>query len=339
MSHNKKNTFSFNDLGRKWREESAAEKQSNKEDLWRKLETADDSVADRIQSIEAHEIAPNRRDGIAAGIHQLGKNELVERRYGRARECFMKARELCPHDWLYQQRAQLIDAVVQPGTIDWNLRAIEVMGKLQLHCSKVHCSCETHLQIGECQKALETNFNHETFLWAEGSYQGVEVYTVGRYFAYTQRTRWTKWLKQLKLDCKQELISPLAQILADVVIERTPVLRTGDLLVPVPPDTGKFVKRGFAPNDGIAGVISERFAMPVRHALIRRGGDTRNQTVAALAKQFRVEPSEEQYVRGRTVVLVEDIWTKGRTIPICAQHLRQAGAKEVVAVALGDADF
>src|SRR5262249_42864381 len=157
---------------------------------------------------------------------------------------------------------------------------------LQLRCPKDTCTCVTHLEIAECRKALESDFQHETYLWNPLTYDGVHVYTVGHYFAYTQRTRWTKWLKQLKGSCRRELVEPLAHILGDVVFDRTSILKTADILVPVPPDPQKYARRGFAPNDDVSKVLSSRLAMPVRKALVRRGSDTRRSSWAALADQF-----------------------------------------------------
>jgi predicted amidophosphoribosyltransferase len=171
------------------------------------------------------------------------------------------------------------------------------------------------------------------------NYEGVPVYTVGHYFAYTQRTRWTKWLKQMKANCRQELVAPLAQIMADFAYERTPVLKSADVLVPVPPDPAKYNKRGFAPNDDICAILQQRLAMPARRAIIRRGGDTRGSSLSQLAGQFEVDSSEARSIAGLKVLLVEDIWTLGRTIPICAEKLRAAGAKEVMAIALAESTF
>jgi predicted amidophosphoribosyltransferase len=327
------------DLGCLWKNENEAVQISRVTALLDRVELGNLDAIRETLALDGSHIPVKRKAAVAESFYQASKAVLAEKQFGSARRFMSKSLELDGKNWLYQQRVALLNRIVEPGCFEWTLKTGETRAALQLRCPKDVCTCTTHLEIAECRKALESNFEHETFLCNPLGFDGVLVYTVGHYFAYTRRTRWTRWLKELKGSCRREFVEPLANILADVVYERTTVLKTADILVPVPPDPQKYEKRGFAPNDDMAMVLSGRFAMPVRKAILRRGSDTRRSSWEVLAEQFSVERSEVQHVASRNVLLVEDIWTKGRTIPICADKLREAGAKEVLAVALGDADF
>jgi predicted amidophosphoribosyltransferase len=57
---------------------------------------------------------------------------------------------------------------------------------------------------------------------------------------------------------------------------------------------------------------------------------------------FRVSPLLrrgvlESWVAGRTVILVDDVWTTGATLDECARVLKEAGAKEVRALTVARA--
>lgn len=49
----------------------------------------------------------------------------------------------------------------------------------------------------------------------------------------------------------------------------------------------------------------------------------------AVRGAFRVPPHHRAALKGRTVILVDDVFTSGATAGACARALRQAGAAEV----------
>jgi predicted amidophosphoribosyltransferase len=103
----------------------------------------------------------------------------------------------------------------------------------------------------------------------------------------------------------------MADILADFVQDETPLLNSADAIVPIPAAPGKYVARGFAPNDLVAQRISQRLALPVYDVLRRRdGNDTLHATYQDLADQFTADAARARRLRGLTIILVEDIWTK-----------------------------
>ena len=53
---------------------------------------------------------------------------------------------------------------------------------------------------------------------------------------------------------------------------------------------------------------------------------------------FRVRPSPNRALAGRTVILVDDILTTGATCGAAARTLKKAGAARVVVVVIGRAE-
>jgi ComF family protein len=117
------------------------------------------------------------------------------------------------------------------------------------------------------------------------------------------------------------------------------VLDGADLLVPVPLHWTRLVRRRFNQAALLARALSQRTGIafePGALARIRRtppqGDLTRAQRRANVRGAFRARRGVR--LRGKTVVLIDDVMTTGATFEACARALRRAGAKEVRALAL-----
>jgi ComF family protein len=108
----------------------------------------------------------------------------------------------------------------------------------------------------------------------------------------------------------------------------------GAVLVPVPLHRTRLWSRGFNQSVIVARDLSRRTGLPVAIdalARVRRtpalkgmGMRQRRRTVGGA---FRANPSVE--LRGRTVVLIDDVFTTGSTANACARVLKRAGAERV----------
>jgi len=108
-----------------------------------------------------------------------------------------------------------------------------------------------------------------------------------------------------------------------------------DALVPIPLHKRKLRERGYNQSDLIARGVSEVTRIPLRSEMIRRKKFTQTQTTLSLEERrnnmdeaFVCESSE---VRGKTVILVDDIITTGSTIQSCAGALKKSGALRIIA--------
>jgi ComF family protein len=142
------------------------------------------------------------------------------------------------------------------------------------------------------------------------------------------------------------LIEPLAHVLEHGGFEAT------DLVVPVPLHPRKLRRRGFNQALELARAALRQLRdccdpailpLPVlERALLRRTRDTRElghlgpiARLQEVAGAFAVTAPAR--LRGRRVLLIDDVFTTGATLNECAGVLRGAGAREVRVVALARA--
>lgn len=109
-----------------------------------------------------------------------------------------------------------------------------------------------------------------------------------------------------------------------------------DVLVPVPLHRWRAWSRGFnqaaliaAAVGRIAGVRHDPLALERTRATPLLRGMGRKARARAVAGVFAVPPAARERVRGRTVVLVDDVHTSGATSDGCTRALLRAGAASV----------
>lgn len=110
-----------------------------------------------------------------------------------------------------------------------------------------------------------------------------------------------------------------------------------ELLVPVPLHRWRIWGRGFNQAALIARALSRRSGVPVELDLLRRvkatpvlrGLGARGRT-KAVAGAFAPTHDAREMLKGRAVVLVDDIHTSGATTEACARALKRAGAVKVI---------
>jgi ComF family protein len=126
----------------------------------------------------------------------------------------------------------------------------------------------------------------------------------------------------------------LASLMAGEIAARAPADLLAGTLVPVPAHAGRWRRNGFNQAREIAAALGRDVSLPVRGVLRR----TRAPDQVGLERRARLENARGSVrVRAGIVVparavLVDDVYTTGATLDACAQVLREAGAREVVAV-------
>jgi ComF family protein len=115
----------------------------------------------------------------------------------------------------------------------------------------------------------------------------------------------------------------------------------GDALVPVPASPDRVRERGYDQAALIATAASARLGLPVIEALVRTRSTTAQFDLDRAARRsnlggaFGLAPADAAaMVRGRWLVLVDDVVTTGATLTACASALLEGGALAVSAVAV-----
>ena len=106
------------------------------------------------------------------------------------------------------------------------------------------------------------------------------------------------------------------------------------MLTPVPLHRWRLWGRGFNQSALVARELGRLWGLPTESGLLRRTRRTRplkglnhNQRRKAVAGAFNAIPGE--IMKGRTVILVDDVLTSGSTAEACARALRRAGAGRI----------
>jgi ComF family protein len=114
------------------------------------------------------------------------------------------------------------------------------------------------------------------------------------------------------------------------------LLAEADALVPVPLHWRRFWARRFNQAAELAKAISAISNVPVSHDVLKRVRATaqqvgldQNERAVNVEGAFRVPAEQRPEVRGRRLVLVDDVLTSGATVDTCARALLRAGAVNV----------
>jgi ComF family protein len=147
----------------------------------------------------------------------------------------------------------------------------------------------------------------------------------------------------LKYEGRRSLAAPLGRLMQSTGVD---VLSDAHCVVPVPLHAWRHFRRGFNQASDLAKTVGPQ----VVHALWRTRATTSQSGLTAAARRrnvrgaFRLSPllsvrRQEDLLRDRIVVLVDDVRTTGATLNACAEVLRAAGAREVRALTAAARDI
>ncbi|HYL95397.1 MAG TPA: ComF family protein [Terriglobales bacterium] len=151
-------------------------------------------------------------------------------------------------------------------------------------------------------------------------------------------------LRELIHLLKYEQVRPAAGVLGRMLGEAVGTVsallgQVQPLVVPVPLHAAKLRQRGFNQSELIARAALKSPALigvswPLHSGVLERSrptesqtGLTRHQRRENIRGAFRVNDSET--IAGRSILLVDDVFTTGTTVSECARVLRKAGAAQV----------
>jgi ComF family protein len=138
---------------------------------------------------------------------------------------------------------------------------------------------------------------------------------------------------RLKYERRPDLARPLGDLLWRALEPQRSALR-GAVVVPVPLHPSRLAERGFNQSGLLAQRVARGLQAPLWALALRRLHDTPRQ--ATLDRQARVTnvarafgPRRPERIRGRAVLLIDDVRTTGATLDACKLALCEAGAAEV----------
>jgi ComF family protein len=115
-------------------------------------------------------------------------------------------------------------------------------------------------------------------------------------------------------------------------------------IVPVPLSRQRMRERGFNQCELIARCVSKRWKIPVLDSSLVRGSSTRSQTrltpgerLSNVAGAFSVPALMQSSLRGRHIILLDDVVTTGATLHASASALFASGARTLTYMTFGRA--
>ena len=145
-------------------------------------------------------------------------------------------------------------------------------------------------------------------------------------------------IHHLKYSDRHELLNLFAPMLCGAGRD---LIRTADCLIPVPLHPWRLWRRRFNQAALLAGRLSQATGLAAEFTVLRRIKRTVSQVNlswqerrANVEAAFAIDPKRAQRVRGRHVLLIDDVITTGATVEACARALKAAGAVEVDVLAI-----
>jgi ComF family protein len=141
---------------------------------------------------------------------------------------------------------------------------------------------------------------------------------------------------------RQPHLSKLVTELLHATAQRSPI-NTATLIVPVPLHDKRLRERGFNQASIMAQSLSGSLRLPVDEVSLVRGSSTEKYRAGLDGKgrQDTVEGAFEvrhpRLIHNEEILLVDDVFTTGATVSVCAEALLQAGARSVFVLTLARA--
>jgi len=203
-----------------------------------------------VRSLKVPELSPSERRHLSNRLYDYGKYLLDAADFAQASQALQMAASAWSSD-LISKRLRLLHQATKDraNVVLWRASLIEMQRALAIVCHKGTCICKSHYAIASCMGLVEGLFDVVS---------GVEIHSLAGYHPYNAGHPWTRVLRRIKSAHRVELLNPVADILADFVLEHTGILRSADMVVPVPPSAEKYTERGFAPNDIVAKRLEKR---------------------------------------------------------------------------------
>jgi len=144
-------------------------------------------------------------------------------------------------------------------------------------------------------------------------------------------------IHEMKFRRKMVLAKRIGQDLASL-LRQLPEIGKIDLIVPVPLHATRLRERGFNQSALIASAVSQQTGIAAEFQALKRTRYTRAQSKLTAHErkknvQFAFSMSEDTNVRGKALLLVDDVTTTGATMEACAAALKGGGASQVLALA------
>ena len=143
-------------------------------------------------------------------------------------------------------------------------------------------------------------------------------------------------IKNLKFYGKRSYSRPLGELLGNFIRAESPVPHF-DCIIPIPMTKRDIRKRGYSQSTLIARFIGQSLAIPVEKKILVKVHQTKKQhCLNAEERKINLKGAfvvtNPQMLKGKSVLLCDDVLTTGATLQEAARMLKEAGASDISAV-------
>jgi len=159
-------------------------------------------------------------------------------------------------------------------------------------------------------------------------YGRVSVERACAFFEFKKGSPYQQILHELKYRGQKELGEYTGKLFG-ASLQQDPLIRTADLICPVPLHPKKERKRGYNQSYHIALGLSQSLNIPVDHTNLIRSSHTSTQTRKSRWERWQnvegiFETRDPAKFNGKHLILVDDVATTGATIEACASAIKSA---------------
>ena len=206
--------------------------------------------------------------------------------------------------------------------------------------------CGNRLELDEHPLCLRCNMDMPRTMFWEHPYDNplarmywgkIPVEKAAAYFYFVPKAGTAQMVYGAKYHGRGNIAIELGEMLAD---EMKGFFDDFDCIVPVPVTIKRKMKRGYNQSDMIAQGISNVTGIPIeRHTVIRRHFDksqthlTRDERILNVDDVFVLKDADS--VKGKHVLLVDDVITTGATTISCAKQILKAENVKISILSLG----
>lgn len=143
-------------------------------------------------------------------------------------------------------------------------------------------------------------------------------------------------VRQLKYNNARGLAGPLAGLMAEVY-KREKCFAGAEVIATVPMTKKKLRQRGYNQAELLAGEVSRLIKIPVQNAVVKvidtpaQAGLSRSEREGNLTGVFKLTGVN---VKGKKIIVIDDIFTTGSTLSSVTRTLTEGGAREVIGLTL-----
>ena len=208
-----------------------------------------------------------------------------------------------------------------------------------LACGALMVRGEEVICTGCLLEIARTNFHRQRGNMLEQAFWGrCMVEKAAAYSVYNRGSRIRKLIHQLKYGGREEVGRALGRLYGSHLAE-SGFIDGMDMIIPVPLDPARERRRGYNQSRCIADGLAFSCRLPVRDKLLLRAGRSGSQTRRGRYERWEnVEGlftvKKPDTIRGRHLLLVDDVITTGSTVEACVNALQSAGDVKVSVVAL-----